>query len=110
MKKHGVTVHCEKCIYASRDTNGNFDIYVPIDDSETGIVGTAKLHCGVSVEHHHIELSSWQDASQHPIRPSEDLQQRVSDVLISIADHRICGNRDICPSEVIEIVEEHSGR
>ncbi len=56
LKKHGVTVDCEHCRCASSDGCGGYDVTVPVSDSETGIAGTAKLHCVVSPEHHLVEL------------------------------------------------------
>jgi len=110
LKKHGVMVGCEHCKCASTNGYGGFDIIVPVSDSETGITGTAKLHCTVSTECHRVELTEWQDANRHPIQPSDNLQQRVSATLTFVADHRVCGNRNICPSEIIRIVDENSSR
>ena len=56
LKKHGVIVDCEHCRCVSSDGCGGFDVTVPVNDSETGITGTAKLHCVVSCEHHLVEL------------------------------------------------------
>ena len=110
LKKHGVIVDCEHCKYASTNGCGGFDIIVPVSDSEARITGTAKLHCTVCTEYHRVELTEWQDANRHPIQPSDNLQQRVSATLAFVADHRVCGNRNICPSEVIRIVDENGSR
>ena len=106
LKKHGVIIDCKHCKCASTNGYGGFDIIVPISDGETGIVGTAKLHCTVTSERHQVEMTEWQDANRHPIQPSDNLQQRVSATLTFLADHRVCGNHNICPSEVIRIVDE----
>jgi hypothetical protein len=108
LKKHGVIVDCEHCICTSTDDHGGLDVSVPVSDRETGIAGPAKLHCTVSPEYHTVELIEWQDADDHPIQPSENLQERVSAALSFVADRRVCGNRNICPSEVIRFVEENS--
>jgi len=110
LNRHGVTVDCEHCKYASNNVNGGFDIVVPVGDSETGIAGTAKLHCTVSAECHRVDLTEWQDANRHSIQPSDNLQQRVSATLTFLADKRVCGNRNLCPSEVIRIVDENNSR
>ena len=110
LKKHGVIVDCEHCKYASTNGCGGFDIIVPVSDSEARITGTAKLHCTVCTEYHRVELTEWQDANRHPIQPSDNLQQRVSATLNFVADHRVCGNRNICTSEVIRIVDENGSR
>ena len=108
LKKHGITVDCEYCIYTSSDNRGAFDITVPIIDSETGISGPAKLRCIVSPNRHSVELLEWHSFNLHPIQFIERLQERVSATLTFVADHKICGNRNICPSKVIHIVEENS--
>ena len=109
-KKHGVIVDCKHCKYASSNGYDDFDVIVPVSDSEAGIAGTAKLHCTVTNECHQVEMTEWQNANCHPIEPSDNLQQRISATLSFIADHRVCGNRNICPSEVIRIVDENGSR
>ena len=104
LKKHGITVDCKRCIYTSSDNRGAFDITVPIIDSETGISGPAKLRCSVSPEGHSVELLEWHDFNHYLTH----LQQRVSATLSFVAERQICGNCNICPSEVIDIVEENS--
>ena len=110
LNKHGVIVDCEHCKCAYANGYGSFDIIVPVSDSETGIAGTAKLHCTVSTERHRVKLTEWLDANRHPIQPSDNLQQRVSATLTFVADHRVCGNRNICPSEIIRLVDENGSR
>jgi hypothetical protein len=106
LKSHGIIVDCKNCNYISDNENGGFDIAVPIKDKETGIAGSAKLHCTISHKHHSVELKKWQNADHKPIHASEDLLSRVSATLESFADQRICGNCNICPSKVVQIVEE----
>jgi hypothetical protein len=108
LNKHGITVDCKHCIYTSSNDRGAFDVIVPIIDSETGISGPAKLHCTVSTEQHAVELLEWQEDNRDRSPSTENLQQRVSDALKFVADRQVCGNRKICPSEVILIVEENS--
>lgn len=108
LKKHGIIVDCEHCQYTSSDDRGAFDITVPIIDSETGVSGPAKLHCTVSAKQHRVELLEWDEFDHHPAEPAEGLQQRVSATLSFVADRQVCGNRNICPAEVIRIVEKNS--
>jgi hypothetical protein len=105
-KGHNIIIDCKKCKYISDHENGGFDVAVPIKDKETGISGSAMLRCTISPKHHRVELKKWQDADDHSIQPSEDLLNRVTATLVTFADQRICGNCNICPSEVIHIVEE----
>jgi hypothetical protein len=108
LNKLGIVVDCKQCTYTSSDDPGAFDVIVPIIDSETGISGPAKLHCTISKEQHAVELLEWQDVNLDPAPSSGNLQQRVTDALSIVAEHQVCGNRKICPSEVVEIVEESS--
>ena len=108
LNKLGIVVECKQCICTSSNDRGAFDVIVPMLDSETGISGPAKLHCTVSTEQHTVELLDWQDVNLDPAPSSGNLQQRVSDALTFVAEQRVCGNRKICPSEVIEIVEENN--
>ena len=108
MKKHGITVDCERCVYNASKDRGVFDITVPIADSETGVSGPAKLRCGAFPEGHTVDLLEWQGLGQRDDRSAAGLQQRISATLAVFAERRICGNRNICPSEVVRIVEENS--
>jgi hypothetical protein len=107
LKKQGINVDCVNCKCASSDDCGSFNVTVPICDSETGIAGTAKLHCTVSAARHQIELVAWRDARSRTISPSSKIQPRISAALTFVAEHRICGNRHICPAEVIRVVEDY---
>ena len=104
-KSQGIIVDCKNCKYISGNENSCFYVAVPIKDKETGITGSAELHCTISDDHHTIELKTWQDARHHSIQVSENLSNRLAARLSSFADQRICGNCNICPSEVIRIVE-----
>jgi hypothetical protein len=109
LKKSGVVVDCAHCEYASSDSSGAFDVTVPLSDVATGIEGKAKLRCFISSEQHEVELKEWNDSRAHPIRYSPEVQRRLSAALDHVAEHRICGNRQICPREVVRIVEKNSG-
>jgi hypothetical protein len=103
LKQYDIIVDCKHCVYSSSDGRGVFDITVPIIDSDTGISGPARLRCIVSPERHTIELQEWQ-----PVQSVDKLQQRVSAAFNVVADRQVCGNRNICPSEVIRFVEKNS--
>ncbi len=106
LKNTGVTVLCDSCEYLSDNGHGGFDVTVPINDVETGISGAARLHCTISDKHHRVELTEWSPADHCSGRSTESFLSRVTEVLSLIADQRICGNRNICPSEVTRIIEE----
>jgi hypothetical protein len=108
LKKHGITVDCEHCKYTSSDDRGAFDITVPVIDSQTGVSGPARLRCIVSAKQHRVELLEWDDFNHQPTESIASLQQRVSATLGFVADRQVCGNLNICPAEVIRIVEKNS--
>ncbi len=106
MKKNGVTVDCKRCVYDASEGQGIFDITVPIIDSESGVSGPARLRCSVAAEGHTVDLLEWRESDQTETQSAAGLRQRVSAALDFLAERRICGNRNICPSKVIGIVEE----
>ena len=110
LKRHGVGIDCGRCRCASSDGCGGFDVVVPVSDSEADVAGTATLHCSVSPERHQVELGEWHDADLRPVRPSAETEQRILAALGHVAEHRVCGNRKICPAEVVRIVDEHGRR
>ena len=94
--------------YIAGEADGCFEVSVPIRDRQTGIDGTAKLHCTISHNRHRVELENWHDANHQPIAASEKLSQRVTDTLTAFAEKKVCGKCKACPAEVIEIVEENT--
>lgn len=105
IKKHGISICCEECLYAGSDEQGHFELVVPVSDSETGAAGAARLNCTVSPQSHRVELGEWQDVNDRAEDLSESSQQRLSALLGFVAERRVCGNADICPLEIVKIVE-----
>lgn len=110
LKKRGVTVDCARCEYRSSHGRNSFEVSVPIGDIETGVNGTAALLCSIHAARHEVKLKEWNDAQGRPIRPPAQTQKHVEAVLGELADEQICGNYQICPTEVVEIVEKLSRR
>ena len=108
LKKSDIEVQCAHCEYLSSDKIGSFDITVPITDLTTGTCQLATLQCAVSTEEHRLKLLDWNLESDNTTRVSDDFQRRMSAVLAFIAEHKICGNRKLCPAEVVEIVQRLS--
>lgn len=108
LRKHGVVVGCEHCRCVSKNATGDFAVSVPLDDTETDLTGTARLRCVVSPDHHEVRLEAWLDASGRPLRPSPSVQQRMDATLRFVEEHRICGKRDICPDDVVQLVRRQT--
>jgi hypothetical protein len=106
LKKHGVVVGCEHCRYQTKGGVGGFDVIVPLCDTSSGTKGIARLRCSVSSSRHAVELKQWHDNRQQPIKPSAEIMKRLSQALDFVAGKRICGNRHLCPPEVVRIVEQ----
>lgn len=110
LKKYGVVVGCERCKCVSDDRQGCFEVTVPLSDIETDIEGVARLRCSVFPEHHKVELEEWIDPSGQPLRISKKMGKRVLSALGFVGEHRVCGNKTICPSEVVRIVQKQNWR
>jgi len=105
LRKHGVEILCEQCMFVRGDSSGDFEIAVPVSLNGARMAGTAKLHCVISGDRHQIELTELRDATLRAVQPSPEVMEKVSAALESVARHRICGNRHICPPNVVWIVE-----
>ena len=105
LKKSGISIDCAHCECINNADNGGFDVQVPLSDDDSGIAGTARLHCEISPQHHQVEIIDWQDADSKPIDASAVLKQRLDIMLEFIEEHRVCGNSKVCPDEVIHSVQ-----
>lgn len=101
-----MVVGCEHCKCISNNATGGFKVSVPLDDTQTDRSGTATLRCVVSPGHHEVRLEAWLDASGRALRPSPSVQERMDAALRFVEEHRICGNRDICPDDVVRLVRQ----
>ena len=102
-----ITVDCAHCRYASSDERGSFDVEVPVRDAQNRIEGTARLRCTLSQAAHLIELRALRDDGGRPIDTPEQTRARLDAALDRIARHRVCGNRHICPAEIVEIAAKY---
>ena len=104
LRKYGVEIRCEQCRLIRGDSADDFDIVVPVGMDDAGVAGTARLHCAVSGDRHQVELIGLRDAGDRAVQPSPDAMDKLSAALASVARHRLCGNRHICPPDVVRIV------
>ena len=108
LKHHGITIDCTHCRFACADGPGSFDVEVPLGDARNHIEGTARLRCTLSAAADLVELKDWRSSSGRQIDAPYDTRQRLDAALDAIAMHRVCGNRDICPAEIVEIAEKQA--
>ncbi|MDJ0741448.1 MAG: hypothetical protein QNJ91_17185 [Gammaproteobacteria bacterium] len=109
LSKHGVVVTCEHCRFVAEDRHGGFEVIVPLHDTRSGTAGSATLQCRVERERHAVELARWVDAAGRPARVPDDAATRARAALAYVAERRVCGNRGLCPPQVVDVVARHSG-
>ena len=95
---------CDRCAYASSDDQGGFDVIVPVTDEVGQQGGIATLRCRISPDTHDVKLISLLNSSGEPVSYDAATQQRLISMLRFVEDRRICGNKNICPTEVVDIV------
>lgn len=108
LRKEDFIIGCEQCKCGTRDGRGGFVVTVPLRDNVSGLEGTAVLKCAVSPKRHSVELEQWLDDDSHSIRPSAAVEKRLLQAIDYVADKRVCGNRHICPPDVVRTVEEQN--
>ncbi len=108
IKKYDIEVDCRHCICSASDTNNSFEVTVPVCDVKTGNCKNAILFCAISLNQHKVEFKGWQDPADNSERLPEELNARLNDLLAFIEDHKTCGNENICPADVVQIVKRLS--
>lgn len=109
VKKQDICVDCGHCRYAQAGQQpGSFDVVVPVRDIASGVEGLARLQCRVTPERHEVRLVDWRGMDERPLEPPPGLRDRLDEALAWVAEHRVCGNQQICPAEVVRIVQEHA--
>ena len=104
MKSEGIEVKCPDCELIQTTTSGKFEISVPIADLSTGSSAAARLKCSVNKDVHEIELARWRDEDPY-CNANPELKKRLQRVLVKLANQRVCGNQNICPVDIVELVE-----
>lgn len=105
MKKHGIAIDCARCKFIASQSEGRFAVTVPVTDESSGLAGQATLHCQVSSQAHCVELSKLDSRETPVIEAGSGLDQRLASALDYVAKKRLCGNRSLCPAEVVSVVE-----
>lgn len=108
LRKHGVVVTCEQCRFVAEDRHGGFEVVVPLHDDASGTAGSATLQCRVERDRHAVELAHWVDATGQPAQMPDDSATRARAALAYVAERRVCGNRRLCPPQVVDVVARHS--
>ena len=105
MKKHGLVIDCGNCEFIGARDVDNFDVVVPVVDETAETKGCARLRCHVSPQTHTVELAEWSSSDDASIiRLDGEFGRHLSTALDYVAERRLCGNRTLCPKEVVNIV------
>jgi hypothetical protein len=110
LKTNEILIDCDHCRCTAIGSTNSFNVTVPICDIKTGNSDEATLHCVISENKHKVNLKEWHNATIDSMDSSDNLQQRLAEALEYVAKHQICGNRSICPSEVVQVVKKLSNR
>ena len=107
MNSRKVSIHCEQCQLAnSPHAQDMFEVKVPLSDSISGDYYIARLKCRICSSEHRISLVELRDDEGNAKQPESESRQRIEAVLEQVADKRLCGNADICPSAVVDITRK----
>ena len=99
--KENLCLQCESCHYSGGEHGGSFQLEVPIEDVLTGRKGTAFIECEVMENKHHLTLLYIQDPTGFEMKLSAEERRRLEKVLDMVAGKKLCGNKGICPEEVV---------
>lgn len=108
MKRHGVAIDCANCQFVASQNKESFAVVVPVADEASNLAGQATLHCHVSSQTHVVKLAAWHSPQAPAIAEGSDMDRRLIGALEFVAEKRLCGNRSLCPTEVVELVEKAS--
>ena len=106
MKKHGIAIDCANCQFIASHSTGDFAVSVPVTDEASELAGQATLHCRVSSQAHDVELAKLHFPEASMAATDRELDRRLTGALEFVAEKRLCGNRSLCPTEVVELVEK----
>jgi hypothetical protein len=104
IKKNDIEIDCEHCIYNSSHGSNDFELSVPVTDTQIDVTANATIRCRVHHGQHHLKLENWKN-DDHVAPVSEEALSRLSSVLEFIAEKRLCGNQRLCPEAIIRIIK-----
>lgn len=101
LNKHNISIACENCSYqgVSSDDPHSFFVRVRIEDESSGQSSYAMVECHVDQDTHDIRLIDLDEASGIDV-------ERLRKALANVSASRVCGNKRICPAEIVRIVEQ----
>jgi hypothetical protein len=108
LRKFNITVACEHCRLASSDDKGGFAVIVPVNDIQSAIFFQATLSCTVSPQAHRVSVRQVVDCGGAVVDLPAETQARVAAMLNHVAEKRVCGNRSVCPSAVVGVVNRQA--
>lgn len=100
-------MECQHCHCVGTDGEGGFSVTVPVS-MDAATIGEVRLQGQVRAESHRLEWIEWTDAEHRPVIVSSAWQQQLSSILQRLAEKKVCGNPQLCPSEVVRIATQSS--
>jgi hypothetical protein len=104
LSKQGISIDCDHCKLSKTHNNNDFEVLVPVIDEYENRSGLAALECIITPNKHQINLVQLTDPDGKEIRVSPKTRERLQVTLNVIGKKKVCGNKKICPKEVINIV------
>jgi len=105
MTKNGVSIDCEQCKFDSIGRKNEFLVSVPVKSEVEEKKRIATISCEITPQRHRIDLVRLTTSSGTPVVMDSNTQHKLAKVLESVGDKKVCGNKNVCPKEVVELVQ-----
>ncbi|MES9971082.1 MAG: hypothetical protein ABW092_13690 [Candidatus Thiodiazotropha sp.] len=100
-------IHCERChLLSSEEGERGFTIQVPIDSAAQKAHLFATIFCRIDSASHTLTLQGLHDSTGLGVTLSEAEIDKLTTVLKSVEERRLCGNAKICPQRIVQLVTQ----
>ena len=104
MNKSGVSIDCEHCKFDSVGRNNDFLVSVPVRSDVEEQTKIAMINCEITPYRHQINLVQLTTSFGTPVEIDSNTQQNLTKVLELVGNKKVCGNKNVCPKEVVKLV------
>ena len=100
-------IHCEMChLLTSEEGERGFTIQVPIEIAAQNEHLTATIFCRIDSNSHTLTLNGLHDSTGQSVTLSDAEKSKLTAVLKSVEEKRLCGNAKICPQRIVQLVTQ----
>lgn len=100
-------IHCEMChLLTSEEGERGFTIQVPIGSAAHNEHLTATIICRIDSNSHTLTLQGLHDSTGLRVILSDAEKSKLTAVLKSVEERRLCGNAKICPQRIVQLVTQ----